>query len=166
MRDFLGGLTSGLAACFGVAALLLLLVAPMGGQVDSDLPDLTGIDGTANEICISDGDTATPQVGLCSALSSRIPAGSPGNNQVWKTDGSGRPGWRSDSVGSGGLSQNQVDARIATWARAANASRIPAAKLPTTIPLSQLPFWQGTQAEYDAIDTPDPNIVYLILESN
>ena len=27
----------------------------------------------------------------------RIPFGSPGNNQVWKTDGSGTPGWRADA---------------------------------------------------------------------
>lgn len=42
------------------------------------------------------------------------PAGSAGENVVWKTDGSRVPGWRPDSEGtsSSGLNEGEVDARI------------------------------------------------------
>ena len=47
----------------GVAAAVVLLAMPVGGQVDSDLPDVTGIDG-GTCISIDDGATPTPEVNL------------------------------------------------------------------------------------------------------
>ena len=41
--------------------------------------------------------------------------------------------WQTPSSGGGGLTQNQVDARIQVWARTGNNSRLPEGKIPAGI---------------------------------
>ena len=60
--------------------------------------------GTSSVTTVKLDDDAVTADKLANSINTtlgRVPSASPGNNQVWKTDGSGAPGWRADATGGG-----------------------------------------------------------------
>lgn len=59
--------------------------------------------------------------------------------------------------------QTAMDAQVAAAAASAQIASSKAAQLEDWFKSVGFPFWKGTQAQYDAIPSKDPNVLYLII---
>lgn len=109
---------------------------------------------------------------------------SPGVDQVYGTDGAGTKGWKADPAGGSGevgISGIPATNEYARWVDATDIEGRSAAEVALDIDavtvsgdelldpdgsnaFTQNPkFWSGTQAQFDAIATPDNDTIYLVI---